>query len=252
MAAMAERLEWFLPLAPIDAMSSVERFVTDVSWMPVMAQGRPFPMLQTLQSLHGFCWVQRERWRGLRARVLFCAGVAAMAAGTWSAAVAVQGAVPPVPEGSAPNDRLKPIDAVVLPSPLMGNLPAPDFAEERFAREPREVQGPGATRAWTMSLFSWEAPALCHRPLYFEDENLERYGQSFGLVQPAVSAGRFAGRALALPYQMGAFPAHECVYTLGKGKPGSYMPYYLYRPPVSARGAIYQAGAVTGLSFIVP
>ena len=98
----------------------------------------------------------------------------------------------------------------------------------------------------------WEAPAFCHRPLYFEDENLERHGRSFGLVQPAVSAAHFAGRGLVWPYLAGAFPPHECIYTLGRERPGSYAPYRLYRPPLSARGAAYQAAAVTGLSFVVP
>ena len=54
------------------------------------------------------------------------------------------------------------------------------------------------------------------------------------------------------PYLAGAFPPHECIYTLGRGRPGTYTPYGLYRPPVSVRGAIYEAGAVAGLAFLVP
>lgn len=156
------------------------------------------------------------------------------------------------PEAVPVNDLLKPIDAIVLPGTAPKLQPRPDFAAERFDDKPLERQGPGVNRLWSSTLYAWEAPALCHRPLYFEDENLERYGQSFGVLQPAVSAGRFYGRALALPYLMGAYPPHECYYTLGKGTPGTYIPYYLHRPPVSARGALYQAGAVTGLSFFVP
>ncbi len=163
-----------------------------------------------------------------------------------------QPATPPVPEATLPNDRLKPLSDFALPEALPAKQPQPDFAADRFDQELPEVQGLGATRPWPLTVYAWEAPALCHRPLYFEDENLERYGHSFGLVQPAVSAAHFFGRAAALPYLAGAFPSHECYYTLGKGRPGSYMPYYLYRPPVSARGAVYQAGAVTGLSFFVP
>jgi hypothetical protein len=107
-------------------------------------------------------------------------------------------------------------------------------------------------RLWEQSVSMWEAPAFCHRPLYFEDENLERHGRSFGLVQPAVSAAHFAGRGLVWPYLAGAFSPHECIYTLGRERPGSCAAYRLYRPPLSARGTAYQAAAVTGLSFVVP
>jgi hypothetical protein len=110
----------------------------------------------------------------------------------------------------------------------------------------------GSTRLWGLSVSMWEAPALCHRPLYFEDENLERHGRSLGLLQPAVSAGHFAGRVVAWPYLAGAYPPHECIYTLGRERPGSCAPYSLYRPPVSVHGAAAQAGAVAGLIWVVP
>jgi hypothetical protein len=73
-----------------------------------------------------------------------------------------------------------------------------------------------------------------------------------GLLQPAASAAHFAGRTLALPYLVGAFPAHECIYTLGRERPGTCAAYRLYRPPLSVRGAIYEGAAAAGLSLIVP
>ncbi len=112
--------------------------------------------------------------------------------------------------------------------------------------------GAGTTRPWEMSVSAWEAPAFCHRPLYFEDENLERHGRSLGVLQPAASTAHFAGRTLAWPYLAGAYPPHECIYTLGRERPGSCAAYRLYRPPVSVRGAIYEGAAAAGLSFIVP
>jgi hypothetical protein len=114
------------------------------------------------------------------------------------------------------------------------------------------LQTPGLTRPWGLSHSAWEAAAFCHRPLYFEDENLERHGRSFGCFQPAVSAAHFAGRAVAWPYLCGAFPPHECIYTLGRDRPGSCAPYRLYRPPVSVHGALYEAGAIAGVSLVVP
>lgn len=128
----------------------------------------------------------------------------------------------------------------------------PDLAAAYFDRVPSLLQRSGMNREWAQTVETWEAPALCHRPLYFEDENLERYGRSFGLAQPAVSAAHFAGRIVMWPYLAGAFPPHECIYTLGRGRPGTYIPYGLYRPPVSVRGATYEAGAVLGLAYLVP
>jgi hypothetical protein len=157
---------------------------------------------------------------------------------------------------------------IPAPAERQGTLPARDDAEmiaRVMARPQPEMRpasqldvgealghGPGTTRPWGMSVSAWEAPAFCHRPLYFEDENLERHGRSLGLLQPAASTAHFAGRMLAWPYLAGAYSPHECIYTLGRERPGSYAAYRLYRPPVSVRGALYEGAAVAGLSFIVP
>ena len=130
--------------------------------------------------------------------------------------------------------------------------PQPAEAPARLDQGGELVHGPGMFRSWQEYVSFWEAPAFCHRPLYFEDENLERHGRSWGLLQPAVSVVHFTGRGLAWPYLAGAFPPHECIYTLGRQRAGSYEPYHWYRPPVSARGAVYEASVATGLSFIVP
>jgi len=140
---------------------------------------------------------------------------------------------------------------VVQPQNPLRSVP-PDLAAAFFDREPALMQRTGTSRVWADTVEAWEAPALCHRPLYFEDEALERYGRSYGLAQPAVSAAHFAGRIAMWPYLAGAFPPHECIYTLGRGRPGTYTPYGVYRPPVSLRGALYEAGAVTGLAYLVP
>jgi len=165
----------------------------------------------------------------------------------------------------AAQDQAAQPEAVVAPKATLSALNDADLIERALARpQPQEpaasaidrgealLQGAGTTRLWGMSVSAWEAPAFCHRPLYFEDENLERHGRSFGICQPAVSAAHFTGRAIAWPYLAGAFPPHECIYTLGRERPGSYVPYRLYRPPVSARGAVYEGAAIAGLSFVVP
>jgi hypothetical protein len=168
----------------------------------------------------------------------------------------VQGpGTPTVPEEIEPTAGrlvpLAPIDGQIVEQTLQRPQPA---APPISVLEPGEawLQGPGTTRLWGTSVSMWEAPALCHRPLYFEDENLERHGRSLGLLQPAASAAHFAGRAAIWPYLAGSFSPHECIYTLGRERPGSCTDYRLYRHPVSLRGAVYQGAAVTGLSFVVP
>ncbi|MCI0361917.1 MAG: hypothetical protein L0211_25830 [Planctomycetaceae bacterium] len=143
-------------------------------------------------------------------------------------------------------------DDVQLIARALGRVQPQDPAAKAIDQGDALLQGAGTTRLWGVSVSAWEAPAFCHRPLYFEDENLERHGRSCGLFQPAASAVHFAGRTAVWPYLAGAFPPHECIYTLGRERPGSCASYRFYRPPVSACGAVYEAAAITGLSFVIP
>jgi hypothetical protein len=110
-----------------------------------------------------------------------------------------------------------------------------------------------AGRCWPETVFMWKASALCHKPLYFEDEQMERYGHSWGLCcDPIVSGVHFFTRLPVLPYCMGVTPPCECVYTLGHYRPGSCAPYYIEPVPISLRGALFQAGATVGAAAILP
>jgi hypothetical protein len=135
--------------------------------------------------------------------------------------------------------------------PAAGDLPDSPAAA-RFAELGEVRHGWGTSRPWPSSCYGWEAPAVCYRPLYFEQVNLERHGYSCGAAQPLVSAAHFFGTIPALPYLIAAQPCGECVYTLGHYRPGSCAPFQLYRPPLSLRGAAAEAGVVTGLIFAVP
>ncbi len=110
----------------------------------------------------------------------------------------------------------------------------------------------GESRPWPVQSVQYAASGFCHRPLYFEEINLERYGHNFGhCVQPFVSGVAFFGRAPLLPYMMAAEPPCECQYTLGHYRPGSCAPYYHYRLPWSTKGALLEAGLITGLFFAI-
>lgn len=108
-------------------------------------------------------------------------------------------------------------------------------------------------RMWALTTYTWTAPALCHKPLYFEEMALERYGHSTGpLTQPFVSGAHFFATLPVLPYKMGVEPPWECIYPLGYYRPGSCAPYMLYPIPLSARGALLEAGAWVGGVFLIP
>lgn len=127
---------------------------------------------------------------------------------------------------------------------------------ETILQCPREFQlshEPYAGRNFTESIYTWEASNLHYNPLYFEDPNLERYGNSRrDLVQPFVSMGRFTGQLLALPYQMSIDPVRKDVYPLGYYRPGEYTPKRTNGIPWNTKAAITQGLTVTGLVFLLP
>jgi hypothetical protein len=125
--------------------------------------------------------------------------------------------------GIKPDDLTNPKTRLPLPVP-----PECSLGEERL--EPRH---------WERTTFSWVAAATYHRPIYFDDDQLERYGHTFGPVtQTTVSAVKFFATVPLVPYYMGVYPPNECIYDLGLCRPGSCAPYYFDPFPLSVRGAI--------------
>lgn len=112
---------------------------------------------------------------------------------------------------------------------------------------------PFEPRQFAATMYHWKASALCHKPLYFEDVNLERYGHSWGpILQPLVSGAEFFVTLPVLPYKMGIEPPCECHYVLGYYRPGSCAPYMIFPVPLSIRGGLVEAGAVVGAVFLIP
>jgi hypothetical protein len=108
-------------------------------------------------------------------------------------------------------------------------------------------------RVWGRTTFMWKASALCHKPAYFEDEALERYGHTWGpWFQPFVSGGHFFLTLPAVPYIMGLYPPQECIYTLGYYRPGNCAPYTIDPLPLSIRAALLEGGVWTGMVFLIP
>ena len=108
-------------------------------------------------------------------------------------------------------------------------------------------------RNWLPHTIHWKASGLCHKPLYFEDIQLERYGHSHGpVLQPIHSTAHFFASLLVVPYQMGIHPPNECLYALGFYRPGNCAPWLKDPIPLSLTGSLYQAGAVAGFLYATP
>ena len=104
-----------------------------------------------------------------------------------------------------------------------------DFRDQQHY-QPEPVRGlydyEGGGLLWAPQFFTWAAPSFYHRPLYFEQVNLERYGYGpWHCLQPLYSSGHFFGSVGLLPYKMLKHPPHEKSYTLGHGRPGDCVPY---------------------------
>lgn len=99
-----------------------------------------------------------------------------------------------------------------------------------------------------------ETAGYCHRPLYFEELNLERYGNSVGWAQPVVSAAQFYGTVLALPYMATVERPWICYAPEPwYPPPGVHAPWQPpKRYPLRLDAAAVEAATVTGLILALP
>lgn len=144
---------------------------------------------------------------------------------------------------------LSAISVNVLTPP--GDALPDDCFDKAFPHEQQEVFGGRRSRGFAEQNYCWSASGLSHRPLYFEDVALERYGQKRPL-QPVFSAFKFYTTVPILPYKIGLDPPHVPIYVLGYQRPGNDVPPVREHLPLSLRGAALEAGAVTGFVFLFP
>jgi hypothetical protein len=79
-------------------------------------------------------------------------------------------------------------------------------------------RGPGC-------VLMWAPTELCFWPLYFEDVQLERYGQTFSPgFQPVFSGVHFLADFTLVPLKMVFDHPLHCMCTLGYGRPGTPVP----------------------------
>ena len=107
--------------------------------------------------------------------------------------------------------------------------------------------GDYAARNYSQITYAWTASAVCHKPLWFEDVALERYGHSAGPVKQSLfSAAHFFGSAILLPYNSRLYPPNECRYALGYYQPGDCAPWLLHAFPLSKRAAAGELLTILG------
>jgi hypothetical protein len=211
----------------------------------------------------------------------FAAALLALCSIGWADDFAADDAVPPSPDSkpaATVSPLLTPAEKTWLDRPLTsvnattkpteGELP-PSLAAQHLSDVGVLFDSFDDSRPWMIiNEFEWDAPATRHLPLFFEEPNLERlgYGHRTSIdalgyesdpmvadaVQPFVSAVHFFGRVALVPYICGVQPPGEPVYTLGVDRPGSPVFYRKHNVPLSIQGALYQAGTVCGLLFVIP
>jgi len=158
----------------------------------------------------------------------------------------------PTPAAESPESKSCSIRDIETDITVSDETP-PDLSEAVFADQ-RKIFNPTFARSdWTGYLYQWEAPGLYHRPLYFEEINLERYGYSYcRICQPVVSGAHFFATVPILPYKTTVEPTWECIYALGHYRPGSCVPNRIHWMPLRPKAGLVQAAAITGMIYAIP
>jgi hypothetical protein len=138
--------------------------------------------------------------------------------------------------------------------PPQGALPpnlAPDEADENPA-QPSDQEEPFAPDMHEPIICACTPWTICYRPLYFEDIPLERYGRTFGIVQPGVSAVRFFCTVPLLPYKMTVRRPRSCECSNGFSRLGDQpLPGYGAKFLRLDAGAV-EAAVLGGLFLALP
>jgi len=130
-----------------------------------------------------------------------------------------------VPPAQIADRVFKPLDRIQVEPQLRRPVLPEDCAATLFS--PPIPVSPETLRRekWKTSVYAWTPPEFFHRPLYFDDQPLERHGQTIGpRLQPAVSTVKFFSDVALLPYRMVVDTPHQWVSPLGYERPGTDAP----------------------------
>ena len=125
---------------------------------------------------------------------------------------------------------------------------------ENLACTYMELDAPGYyfTEGYGLRRAPRNTHTFCHNPLYFEDPNLERCGQTKACLTTLSSAVHFTTMIALTPYLTTVDHPRDCVRALPDCPTCHSFASDAYFPEWSWKAAAVQAGAVTGLIFIIP
>lgn len=157
-----------------------------------------------------------------------------------------------------PSDRrpeyIVPLTSIKADVSLPEELAQPiDCSAPLFRQAPGELRDELGRYLWARSDFWFAATDFSHQPLYWDNQPLERYGQSQApLLEPFFSGAHFFATFAIIPYKIGVDRTHDRIYTLGLYRPGSPTPCIRQQLPWEWDAAAFQALAVMGFIYILP
>ncbi|GAA5509490.1 hypothetical protein [Novipirellula caenicola] len=92
---------------------------------------------------------------------------------------------------------------------------------------------------------------FCHQPLYFEQANLERCGNHYGVFQNAVSGLEFLCNVKTLPYHCVTTPPCQCVASPGDCSSCEVMPKQIDPFPLQPKAVMLEAAAIAGFVLLL-
>jgi hypothetical protein len=150
---------------------------------------------------------------------------------------------------SGPDRELRPVTEVPLDiRPSAGEMPTPPAG---LVELPTTLDA-HENGEWPAVVCSYTPWTICYRPLYFEQIELERYGDSWGIVQPGVSAVYLFGSAIAMPYKMVVRPPRSCVCSNGFSRCEDCRPPGYRQFEWNWKAAAIEAGIVAGVMIALP
>jgi hypothetical protein len=128
-----------------------------------------------------------------------------------------------------------------------------DCSAPLFTQLPGETRDAQGRFLWARNEFLFAASDFSHYPLYWDNQPLERYGQSQApIFEPFFSGAHFFATFAIIPYKIGIDRTCDRIYTLGYYRPGSPTPCLRQTLPWEWDAAAIQALAVVGFVFILP
>jgi hypothetical protein len=121
-----------------------------------------------------------------------------------------------------------------------------------FPEEPILSRDAYAGRSWSPMSEHAEPNYVCHKRLYFEQLNAERYGWDLGILHPLLATGKFYWDVATYPYHAATAPCRKFECSAGYCLPGDPVPLLLYPPEFSWTGLAAQGAVIGGLYALIP